>query len=131
MKEIKFRAWDTEKNIFVPQWEIIFSDYWDTKVEVVPNCIEYIWDDVHNWEPQRGRFHVMQYTWIKDRNWKEIYEGDILQYKENRNYWKVEFIEWCFKILRNFSDPHKETFIVWWYHEIIWNIYEDKHLLTN
>ena len=30
-REIKFRVWDTEKKCFVPQGEIVFRDYGDTK----------------------------------------------------------------------------------------------------
>ena len=31
---LKFRAWDRERSMFVPQGEIVFSDYGDTDVRV-------------------------------------------------------------------------------------------------
>lgn len=76
-REYKFRAWDKKKNIFVPQGEIVFSDYVDTKVVVVPNCVEYIGDSWHEYE-DLNRFEIVQFTEYYDNNGVEIYEGDII-----------------------------------------------------
>ncbi len=113
MREIKFRAWDWNRILSDPK--IWFSEWkYNYSINDELSCSDYIY---------------MQYTWLKDKNWREIYEGDIIQYKPNWNYWEVKFIDWCFKAMRKISDPHKESFIINNYHEVIWNIYENKELI--
>ena len=139
----KFRAWDNKKNIFVPQGEIIFSDYGDTRITVNPNCIEYIGDSCHDYPPT-GRFIVMQYTGLKDKNNVEIFEGDIIKDSSNR----LMIVEWdnrvgaarfIFRVINTIAhikagrlvNPHDwivpdDNDI-----EVIGNIYEHSHLLDN
>ena len=59
MREIKFRIWDEKYNC------------WETQsLELIPNCPLV----------KQGRV-IQQYTGLKDRNGKEIFEGDIVEYE--------------------------------------------------
>ena len=64
MKEIKFRAWDKENKIMFDVWHI----EWDNEK------IKYI-----NTSDKVSNYILMQYTGLKDKNRKEIYEGDIVE----------------------------------------------------
>jgi uncharacterized phage protein (TIGR01671 family) len=96
---------------------------------------------------------VMQYTWLKDKNWKEIYEGDIQKITLWKYYWiyVVEAIWWQFwNTLFSICKEHNigidddgnytfeaekwdcllRDFVKHWKDcEIIWNIYENPELI--
>jgi hypothetical protein len=69
---------------------------------------------------------LMQYTGLKDKNGKEIYEGDILRFDFYYRPMVVEYEGWGFGCIRDDGIkemPNKE------YREVIGNIYENKELL--
>jgi len=67
MREIKFRAWDKKLKVWTTPY--YFNDVKD-KIQIFN-----LFDD-----SKRNRIEVMQFTGLKDKNGKEIFEGDILKY---------------------------------------------------
>ena len=133
MREIKFRAWDKYRNQL------------------------YICDDIYfaqeplNEAFKLDEFAFMQYTGLKDCDNKEIYEGDIILFRDIKH--KVVFIDQhnndgytlnptmlFFGLELEPSKQNREDKLLYvqtfdWddqeYYKVIGNIYEDSHLLDN
>jgi len=126
MREIKFRAWDKkEKRMFDVlgiSWYDgeIFESYADAGVEWYSKEIKHNISDCI----------LMQYTGLKDKNGKEIYEGDIAtMIDEFRKISMLGVVCWdkknCAFVLSESYASHllNETI------EVIGNIYENPNLL--
>jgi uncharacterized phage protein (TIGR01671 family) len=111
MREIKFRAWDILEGMI----------YGNSSLASIVSAQEL---------SKMGAVKLMQYTGLKDKNGKEIYEGDIVKiYSKNHKWAGMRVVEWDNE--RAMFSPsrirHKDTTEV----EIIGNIYENEDLLTN
>jgi uncharacterized phage protein (TIGR01671 family) len=129
MKEIKFRAWDKmNKKIFYLEHKEIFYDLNDRNNL---NLVFYKTNDKII-DEGIGDFELMQYTGLKDKNGKEIYEGDIVEIEETGETYIVEFdIKKAKYIFRdNCGTGHNFDFNYYGNtFEVIGNIYENPELL--
>ena len=127
MREIKFRAWDTHfKEMIYPNHDSWSDVFWCNNEKVhagYPN--EELGGD---WI----EMPIMQYTGLKDRNGKEIYEGDIVR-SGGSTSGIVEFYRGAFNahyfgesgdIQEEWEDPLHMHIL-----EVIGNIYENPELL--
>jgi uncharacterized phage protein (TIGR01671 family) len=86
MREIKFRAWDKATQ---GHWQPKPKGMIEFRLHNVPDYIGHTFNENGGvWE---RRFTVMQYTGLKDKNGREIYDGDIVQDDHDEYLWIVRF----------------------------------------
>ena len=126
MREIKFRAWVKEKKAI---FEVILIDYVTKKVTYLLERVGHL---LSIRDAKFNDVELMQYTGIKDKDNKEIYEGDILFESFGERYYKVVFENGSFKAEFN-GDFDEYSFdlidVVAQGCEIVGNIYENSELI--
>jgi uncharacterized phage protein (TIGR01671 family) len=139
MREIKFRAWDKDNSEMYYQNETKYNEVWEIDFNGIRFLEEqtidsYLGGEYHDQKDEwvAPNQILMQYTGLKDKNGKEIYEGDIVECTQQGQSQKGEV---------NFKDgmfnwEYKKDELSWlygvtlkWDGEIIGNIYENPELL--
>ncbi|WP_039652393.1 YopX family protein [Clostridium tyrobutyricum] len=115
MREIKFRVWDILNKKMLEWGDIFDLPAW----EIFPGT------------PEQRPFEVMQYTGLKDRKGKDIFEGDIVA--EGTINYVVAFYAGAWRLKQNIDGD------TWWKSlyryvadfrvEVIGNVYENQELL--
>lgn len=119
MRKIKFRVWDIVWNKMRDE-----KDLWD-----IP------YNEIFINTPDQRPLNIMQYTGLKDKNGKEIYEGDVLRIEDI--IVKTVFEDGTFKfygyngeelvVIPLYAVTHREGDLNFDY-EVIGNIYENQEL---
>ncbi|WP_163579094.1 YopX family protein [Gracilibacillus saliphilus] len=120
-REIKFRAWDTEEQKMI-EWNNEF--FYDT------SPVTGFTGDFSN-----IRFPLMQYTGLHDKNGKEIYEGDVVEFNDLSTFYLFKeqprgrsVIKWDERKC-GWESPRGTSYIEGEKLEVIGNIYENPELL--
>jgi len=125
MRPIRFRAWDKDGQ------EMIGPNDFYQNADVLPSGYKtgcHLSDFFNiNKDGTVGKEHenivLMQYTGLKDKNGKEIYEGDVVNVDGSRQIIKWLYSEWSvFDNTGEYGYSSGEC-------EIIGNIYENPELL--
>lgn len=126
MREIKFRAWVKEKKAI---FEVILINYVTKKVTYLLERVGHL---LSIRDAKFNDVELMQYTGLKDKNNKEIYEGDILFENFGERYYKIIFENGGFRAEFN-GDFEEHSFdlidVVAQGCEIVGNIYENPELM--
>lgn len=114
MKTLKFRAWDDGLKQMFPVGILGFCEG------------GFSVSDGYSREAI-GKYPLMQFTGFIDKNGKEVYEGDIVQYKFefpkgniNERIYKVEFDGCAFRTFGNVLSIYEQEQV-----EVIANIYKN------
>jgi len=122
MREIKFRAWDK-------RMKEMFNNVFLAGCRIYKNK-PLMWIEHDNGFNKLFQGELMQFTGLKDKNGKEIYEGDIVKYMVGpwEQICEVYFSDGMFKVKTDTlawecgNDPVTI--------EVIGNIYENPELLN-
>ena len=141
MREIKFRAWDKgEHEVFEGSYLANDPEKKPLEYDMPPHMI-YRWAMVSHgeWDVfqlsamldtwDKGRYVLMQYTSLKDKNGKEIYEGDIVESGELKSDDADDTYCYIEKYRNVVEFKHGEFLWADEDGEVIGNIYENPELI--
>ena len=121
----KFRAWDKETQTMLDvslidfKKSVLVGEHWEFGETIFIN-----FNDIH----------LMQSTGLKDKNGKEIFEKDILDYNGRKVIvkWHGSYASFIYEFvdeLQNRTTEWQPLYLSYYHFEVIGNIYENSKLL--
>lgn len=123
MREIKFRAWDKKYKCFVG----VTAIRWRYNHETNPDTLEFAGYALGNPYSESENIKIMQYTGLKDKNGKEVYESDVVRYFEGF----IEEVKWNYYSCGFDPFSYYDENLAGLDCEVIGNIYENPELLES
>lgn len=130
MREIKFRAWTGEEMVILPMAGLGYFDFEGSyALSFSVDGYDGFWAHENYSGPSKKAktFPIMQYTGLKDKNSKEIYEGDIVRVDEK--VMLVQMLEGCWRTKYGDFTNYRLCGWVAGSLSVIGNIYETPELL--
>lgn len=126
MREIKFRAWDVINEKMYPVAYPTWNGATEGKIDFVNHTVEIIDEDGDD------KPILMQFTGLLDKNGKEIFEGDVVEWLVNGDVRRKGIVEFVAEFggydMKNFDDKyHVCNDWLRGEYEVLGNIYEPNH----
>ncbi len=126
MREIKFRAWVKDRKAI---FEVVLINYVTKKVTYLLERVGHLLNIRHD---KFNNVELMQYTGLKDKNGKEIYEGDIVKLRANHGIGVVKYYDEWGAFVVEYIKPRQLAVLGMNYYkediEILGNIYQNLEL---
>jgi hypothetical protein len=125
MREIRFRAWDKQRKEYLSGGEVFLA----IQPGKHPRNIVYL-DNIKDPDMFKDRFDLEQFTGLRDKGGREIYEGDIAKDPDG----KTHVVKWqCYSAAWEFYGKLGSSLFVMRYpdmFEIIGNVHDNPELLN-
>lgn len=123
----KFRAWDKETKTMIDVSLINFEEH---------SILGGYWEFGQTESIKFDEVELMQSTGLKDKNGKEIFEGDIVDYKGKKAVvkWHGSYASFIYRFVDGLKERVSEwepLFLACYHFEVIGNIWEDGDLLDS
>jgi len=129
-REIKFRAWNGDEMVTLTNAGLQYFDFEGSyALSFVVDGYSGFWshEQYDTMSEKASKFPIMQYTGLKDKNGKEIYEGDIIGRTTIAD--RIVYFDNCGFRTKKINNNRVLDFFVDAFDQVVGNIYENPNLI--